>query len=73
MPYYEFIVEGQGGGPDARALEDETGLRCRPSGPALHLDGELADRAALHGMIDRMFRLGYRLMAVERRSTRHGT
>jgi hypothetical protein len=72
VPYYEFIVEGHGV-PDDRALEDETGLRCRPWGSALRLDGELVDRAALHGMIDRMFRLGYRLVALERRSTRHGT
>lgn len=71
MPYYEFIIEGHGGGSDARVLEDETGLRCRPAGPGLRLDGELVDRAALHGMIDRMFRLGYRLVALERRPTRH--
>jgi hypothetical protein len=67
MPYYEFIVDGDG--LDPRALELATGLRCERRGPGLHLDGELPDRAALHGAIDRVFALGYRLVALERRST----
>ncbi|HET6966858.1 MAG TPA: hypothetical protein VFI44_01215 [Ornithinibacter sp.] len=69
MPYYEFIVESDG--VDARALEHATGLRCRAQGGSWRLDGELVDRAALHSTIDRMFRLGYRLVALERRSTPH--
>ena len=68
MPYYEFIVRGE---VDADALEQETGLSCTVADRALRLDGELIDRAALHGMIERVYRLGLDLVAVERRSARH--
>jgi hypothetical protein len=70
VPYYEFIVSGD---VDVRSLESETGLRCTPLDRAARLDGELIDRAALHGAIERVYRLGLDLLALERRSSRHAT
>jgi hypothetical protein len=72
LPYYEFIVRGDAD-VDIPALEFETGLRCTPLDTAARLDGELIDRAALHGVIERVYRLGLDLLAVERRSSRHPT
>jgi hypothetical protein len=72
VPYYEFIVRGQED-VDVRALEAATGLRCTPLERATRLDGELVDRAALHGAIDWFYRLGLDLMAVDRRAARHAT
>lgn len=72
MPYYEFIVRGQTA-VDIPTLESTTGLRCTPLDRSAKLDGELVDRAALHGVIDGLYRLGLDLLAVERRSRRHAT
>lgn len=72
MPYYEFIVRGPSD-VDARALESATGLRCTPLDRTAKLDGELVDRAALHGVIEGLYRLGLDLEAVERRTSRHAT
>lgn len=70
MPYYELVVRGD---PevDIQVLEVETGMRCTRLDRAARLDGELVDRAALHGVIERVYRLGLDLVAVERRSNRH--
>jgi hypothetical protein len=68
MPYYEFVVRGE---VDADALEQETGLSCTVVDRAAWLGGELIDRAALYGIIERMYRLGLDLVTVERRSPRH--
>lgn len=72
VPYYDLIVSAH---PDidARAVESETGLRCTPAERGWRLDGELVDRAALHGAIERIFRLGLELLSLERRSSRHAT
>lgn len=72
MPYYEFIVTSDVADEvDVDTLETETGLRCTPLDRTARLDGELVDRAALHGTIERVYRLGLDLVAVERRSSRH--
>jgi hypothetical protein len=68
MPYYEFTLAGD---IDPAAVERATGLRCTPAGLCMRAGGELVDRAALHGIIERMYRLGLDLVAVERRSARH--
>jgi hypothetical protein len=70
VPYYELVVRGE---PDVdiEALEVETGMHCTRLERAARLDGELVDRAALHGVIERVFRLGFDLVTVERRSSRH--
>ncbi len=70
MPYYEFVVRADRD-LDIEVLETETGMRCTRLERAARLDGELVDRAALHGVIERVFRLGLDLVAVERRSSRH--
>lgn len=72
MPYYELVVSGP---PelDAPTIAAETGLRCTVVDGATRLDGELVDRAALNGAIERIYRLGLVLLAVERRSGRHTT
>ena len=72
VPHYEFIVRGQFD-VDAPALESATGLRCTPLDRTVKLDGELVDRAALHCVIDGLYRLGLDLLAVERRTSRHAT
>jgi hypothetical protein len=72
LPYYEFIVRDDAD-VDFADLESETGLRCTRLDRAARLDGELIDRAALHGAIERVFQLGVDLLAVERRSGRHAT
>ncbi len=72
MPYYEFIVRRHPD-VDVPTLESATGLRCTPFDRAARLDGELVDRAALHGVIDGLYRLGLELLAVERSSRRHAT
>ena len=72
VPYYEFIVRGQAD-VDVPALESATGLRCTPLDRTARLDGELVDRAALHGVIEGVYRLGLDLLAVERRTGRHAT
>ena len=64
MPYYEFIVRGE---VDPDALEQETGLSCTVVDQVVRVGGELIDRAALHGTIERIHRLGLDLVAVERR------
>lgn len=70
MPYYEFVVRGDRE-VDIEILEAETGMRCIRADRTARLDGELVDRAALHGVIERVFRLGLDLVAVERRSSHH--
>ena len=72
MPYYELIVRTD---PDidVATIESETGLRCTCLDDGTRLDGELVDQAALHGAIQRIFRLGLELQALERRSSRHAT
>ena len=72
MPYYDLIVSCD---PDVepQAVEAETGLRCTPLDRGWRLEGELVDRAALHGAIERIFRLGLELLSLERRSSRHAT
>lgn len=72
VPHYEFIVRRQPG-VDAHALESATGLRCTSMDRTTRLAGELVDRAALHGVIDGIFRLGLDLLVVERSSSRHAT
>jgi hypothetical protein len=72
VPYYEFIVRDQSD-VDVLALEAATGLRCTPLDRTARLDGELVDRAALHGVIEGLYRLGVDLLAVERRTGRHAT
>lgn len=72
MPYYEFIVRGQAD-VDTHTLESTTGLRCISLDRTTRLDGELVDRAALHGVIDGLYRMGLDLLAVERSSSRHAT
>lgn len=68
MPYYRFLVTGD---PDADlgALESETGLRCTPLGPRARLDGDLVDRAALHGVLSRVHALGLDLLEIQRVAT----
>jgi hypothetical protein len=68
MPYYEFTLAGD---VDPAAVEHETGLRCTVAAPGLRADGHLVDRAALHGVIERLYRLGLDVIAVERRSVHH--
>jgi len=72
VPYYEFIVRGQAD-VDTQTLESTTGLRCTALDRTTRLDGELVDRAALHGVIDGLYRMGLDLLAVERSSSRHAT
>jgi hypothetical protein len=72
LPYYEFIVTSDVHDEvDVDTLETETGLRCTRLDRTARLDGELVDQAALHGTIERVYRLGLDLIAVERRSSRH--
>lgn len=73
MPYYEFIVRGDDHDIDADGLEAETGLRWTPLAGTARLDGDLVDGAALHGVIVRVYRLGFDLVALERRSGHHVT
>lgn len=72
MPHYDILVRGD---PDVRIkvadLAAETGLSWTPVDSGERLTGELVDRAALHGVLDRLFVLGLDLLAVERRSSRH--
>jgi hypothetical protein len=68
MPYYEFTLSGD---VDPAAVERATGLHCTAAGLGVRADGELVDRAALYGIIERMYRLGLDLVAVERRSAHH--
>lgn len=70
MPYYEFIVSSDAD-LDIATIEHETGLRCTRLDSSAQLGGELVDRAALHGAIERVYRLGLDLLAVERRTSRH--
>lgn len=70
MPYYRFVIEGEAD-VDVGALEAETGLRCTLDDRVARLDGELIDRAALHGTIERIHRLGLHLLSLEKRSPRH--
>jgi hypothetical protein len=72
VPYYEFILRGHSD-VDAHTLESTTGLRCTLLERTTRLDGELVDRAALHGVIEGLYRLGLDLLAVERSSSRHAT
>jgi hypothetical protein len=72
VPYYELIVSDDVD-VDLRTLESETGLRSTALEQATRLDGELVDRAALHGAIEGVYRLGLELLALERRSGRHAT
>jgi hypothetical protein len=76
VPYYEILVRSDGDAAadaDVAGIAIETGLRCTHVGRATRLDGELIDRAALHGAIVRVFQRGLDLLAVERRSGRHAT
>lgn len=72
MPHYEIVVRGD---PDVKIkladLAAESGLSCTPVDRGTRLTGELVDRAALHGLLDRLFVLGLDLLAVERRSSHH--
>ena len=68
MPYYEFTLSGD---VDPAAVERATGLHCTAAGLGVRAGGELVDRAALYGIIERMYRLGLDLVAVERRSAHH--
>lgn len=65
MPYYRFLVTGD---PDVDLgqLESETGLRCTPLGSRALLDGDLVDRAALHGVLSRVQALGLDLLEIQR-------
>lgn len=72
MPHYELIVRAPPGA-DIDALTSETGLRCTVVGHAARLDGDLVDRAALYGVLERVFRLGLDLVALQRRSPSHAT
>ena len=65
MPYYEFLIR-DATDADLGALEAETGLRYTPLDRAARLDGELVDRAALHGAITRVLDLGVDLVGVQR-------
>lgn len=74
MPHYEIVVRGDSDvNINLIALAAETGLTCTPVDRGARLTGELVDRAALHGVLDRLFVLGLDLLAVERRSGRHAT
>jgi hypothetical protein len=66
VPYYELTVSGR---PDLEpsTIAAETGLPCARAEGVMRLVGELVDRAALHGAITRIYRLGLELRAVERR------
>jgi hypothetical protein len=72
VPQYEIVVRGD---PDVKIkladLAAESGLSCTAVDRGTRLTGELFDRAALHGLLDRLFVLGLDLLAVERRSSRH--
>jgi hypothetical protein len=72
VPHYEIVVKGD---PDVRVrladLAAELGLSCTPVDSGARLAGELVDRAALHGVLDRLFVLGLDLLALERRTSRH--
>lgn len=72
MPHYELIVRTSPG-VDIDDLASETGLRCTVVGRSARLYGDLVDRAALHGVLERVFRLGLDLVAVQRRSPSHAT
>lgn len=65
MPYYEFVIRDERD-VDLGVLENETGLRYTSLGRSARLDGELVDRAALHGAITRVLDLGIDLVAVQR-------
>lgn len=66
VPYYELVVSGADG-DDVEVLERETGLRSSPLDGSTLLAGELVDRAALHGAIEHVYRLGLDLERLERR------
>lgn len=68
MPFYEFTLSGD---VDPAAVEQATGLHCTAAGLGVRADGELVDRAALYGIIERVYQMGLDLVAVERRSARH--
>jgi hypothetical protein len=68
MPYYEFTVSGD---VDPDALERETGLEVTAAVRNVRAGGDLVDRAALYGIIERLYRLGLDVVSVERRSARH--
>ena len=68
MPYYEFLIRGEMDA-DLGVLQVETGLRYTPLDRSSRLDGELVDRAALHGAITRVLDLGIDLVGVQRLPT----
>ena len=68
VPYYEFLIRDERDA-DLGVLEAETGLRYTPLDRSARLDGELIDRAALHGAITRVLDLGIDLRGVQRLPT----
>lgn len=65
MPHYEITVRGV---IDRATAEAELGVSCRAEDGATFLAADLADDAALHGMLGRLQLLGLELVALERRS-----
>jgi hypothetical protein len=62
--HYEITVRGR----LSVALADGfDGLTATPAGPNTVLRGELADKAALYGVLDRVESLGLELLDVSRR------
>ncbi|HEX6418169.1 MAG TPA: hypothetical protein VFZ77_06725 [Acidimicrobiales bacterium] len=72
MPHYEIVVAHDSDvDVNLATLATEAGLTMSAADGRAFLAGELVDRAALHGVLDRLFTLGLVLLAVERRSARH--
>jgi hypothetical protein len=58
---YRIIVEGELGPRYARAFE---GMQIRAAGGATEISGPVVDQSQLHGLIDRIAKLGLTLRSV---------
>jgi hypothetical protein len=69
VPEYVLIVTSVAD-LDLVELESETGLRCTPDPPEVRIEGELVDRAALHGVLGRIHDAGADLVELRRTGDR---
>jgi hypothetical protein len=69
VPQYLLIVTAVAD-LDLGELESETGLRCTPAPPMVRIEGELVDRAALHGVLGRIHDAGAELVELRRTGER---